>query len=132
MRSGYCDHRELQPRPECQGVLLRQRMPWRGTSPVVTSPYVCGGRRCRKHHRLPRELSSARVGTANLSVADGEVRGARRRQGEVAKAPSFLFPNAWQAQRHGWLSHAPPQLALVHLLGAIFHNEPSFECMYFC
>ena len=35
----------------------------------------------------------------------------------IAKAPPFLFPNAWMAQRQGWLLHSPPQVALVHLLG---------------
>ena len=35
----------------------------------------------------------------------------------VARAPPFLFPNAWLAQRQGWLLQSPPQVALVHLLG---------------
>ena len=118
-RAAACEHRELSSRPECQAAATREdglrggrRMLWRGLSPQLWSPYTLPGK------QMERLLLRASVHTASLSVPRPGLRGeASMDVDTVAKAPPFLFPNAWLAQRQGWLLQSPPQVALVHLLG---------------
>ena len=125
-RTAACEHRELQSRPECQAAAARsgergggKRMLWPGFSPQLWSPYTLPGklkgRRGGAGKQKDRSLLRARVQTANLSVPRPGPRGeASTEMDTIAKAPPFLFPNAWMAQRQGWLLQSPPQVTLVH------------------
>ena len=125
-RTAACEHRELQSRPECQAAAARsgergggKRMLWPGLSPQLWSPYTLPGklkgRRGGAGKQKDRSLLRARVQTANLSVPRPGLRGeASTEMDTIAKAPPFLFPNAWMAQRQGWLLQSPPQVTLVH------------------
>ena len=114
-REGACESRELQSRPECEGAAAHRggrRMVWPGVSAQLRSPYTARGA-----HAAPALLRE-RVHTASLSVPGAPASASTDVEADVvAKAPQFLFPNAWWAQRQGWLLASPPQVALVHLLG---------------
>jgi hypothetical protein len=114
-REGACESRELQARPECEEAAAHRggrRMLWRGLSPQLRSPYAPRG----EHAAMV--LLRDRVLTASLSVPAAPASASMDADVDtVAKAPHFLFPNAWWAQRQGWLLPSPPQVALVHLLG---------------
>ena len=114
-REGACESRELQSRPECAAAAAQRggrRMLWPGVSAQLRSPYTARG----EHAAMA--LLRERVHTASLSVPGAPASASTDVEADVvAKAPQFLFPNAWWAQRQGWLLASPPQVALVHLLG---------------
>lgn len=108
-----CEHGSLRSTPLCAGNLsdppyprrLRLRTVVRARSPYGSSARAAGGRRRRGLSRFPDAFV-----VGNLTV-----RGAPGPDHRVARAPGWLFPRGWDAQRTG--AFGARASAVVHLLG---------------